>query len=99
MKAPKMTLLSPGGRKVLGISTESHIVPVRQITQMAGEMQRRRTNHHSDAPYMASTRFSMPPITRSIQFFFAPSPRPFSSRAHINGVSVNDTKPEAKIEI
>ena len=41
----------------------------------------------------------MPPITRSIQVFFAPWPRSFSSRAHISGVSVSETKPEAKMAI
>src|SRR5260221_9365439 len=94
-----MTLLSPGGRKVLGINTKSQIVPTRQITQMIGEIHRRRKNHHSEAPYRASTRFSIPPITRSAQLFFVPSPRSLSSRAHIKGVSVSDTNPEAKIEI
>ena len=41
----------------------------------------------------------MPPMTRSIQVFFEPSPRSFSSRAHISGVSVSDTRPDAKIEM
>jgi hypothetical protein len=39
----------------------------------------------------------MPPITRSIQVFFIPSPRSFSNRAHISGVSVSETKPDARI--
>ena len=40
----------------------------------------------------------MPPITRSIQVFFAPSPRSASSREHISGVSVSETMPLAKID-
>src|SRR6266542_3576431 len=99
MNAPKITLLSPGGRNAFGTSTKSKIVPARQTTQITGEIHRCRRNHQSDPPYKASTRFSMPPITRSIQVFFAPSPRGFNSRAHISGVSVSDTRPEAKIAI
>ena len=94
-----MTLLSPGGRNALGMRTKSQTVPARQMTQMIGEIQRCRRNHHNDPPYIASTRFSMPPITRSIKVFFEPSPRCFKSRAHISGVSVSDTRPEAKIAI
>src|SRR6266498_1391612 len=99
MNAPKITLLSPGGRNAFGTSTKSKIVPARQTTQITGEIHRCRRNHQSDSPYKASTRFSMPPITRSIQVFFAPSPRGFNRRAHISGVSVSDTRPEAKIAI
>ena len=99
MNAPKMTLLSPGGRNAFGTSRKSQIVPARQTTQMIGETQRCRRNHQSDPPYIASTRFSMPPITRSAQVFFEPWPRSFKSRAHIRGVRVSDTKPEAKIAI
>src|ERR1700682_766484 len=99
MKAPKMTLLSPGGRNDLGMRTKSQTVPARQTAQIIGETQRWRRNHQSDPPYSASTRFSIPPITRSTHVFFEPSPRSFKSRAHIKGVSVNDTRPEAKIEI
>src|ERR1700693_3412647 len=98
MNAPKTTLLSPGGRKALGTRTKSQIVPARQTAQMIGETHRCRRNHQSEPPYIRSTRFSMPPITRSTQVFFEPSPRSFKSRAHINGVSVSDTKPEAKID-
>src|SRR5258708_32429004 len=99
MKAPKITLLSPGGKNVFGIRIKSHIVPARQITQIVGEIQRCRRNHQSDPPYHPSTRFSIPPITRSIQVLRVPCPRSFSMRAHIKGVSVSETKPEAKIEI
>src|SRR6266404_2655565 len=99
MKAPKMTLLSPGGKKALGTSTNNQIVPARQTTQITRDTQRQRRNHHNDPPYRASTRFSIPPITRSNQVFLVPSPRALRSRAHISGVSVNDTSPEAKIEI
>src|SRR5205807_3896967 len=99
MNAPKITLLSPGGRKAFGTSVKSKMVPARQTTQMIGETQRWRRNHQSDAPYTASTRFSMPPMTRSIQVFFDPSPRGFNNRAHISGVSVSETMPEAKIAI
>ena len=83
----------------MGTSTKSQTVPARQITQMIGEIQRCRRNHQSDPPYIRSTRFSMPPITRSTQVFFEPSPRSFNNRAHMSGVSVSDTKPEAKIAI
>src|SRR5437016_11436654 len=41
----------------------------------------------------------MPALTRSIQVFFDPSPRGFNNRAHIKGVRVSETKPEAKIAI
>src|SRR5690242_10013121 len=98
MKAPKMTLLSPVGRKVLGTSTKSQIVPPRQIIQIVGEIHRRRKNHHSEAPYLASTRFSIPPITRSIHVLLEPWPRSLRSRAHMSGVSVSDTSPDAKID-
>ncbi len=50
MKTPKMKLLSPGGRKVLGIETNSRTVPARQATQIASEIQRCRRNHHSESP-------------------------------------------------
>src|SRR5688572_31490959 len=86
MNAPKITLLSPGGKNDFGTSMKRTIVPARQSTQMTGEIQRCRRNHQSDAPYIARTRFSMPPITRSIQVFFAPSPRSFNKRAHMRGV-------------
>ena len=36
-------------------------------------------------------------MTRSIHVFGAPGPRSLSNRAHISGVSVSDTSPEAKI--
>src|SRR5437667_57914 len=97
MNAPKITLLSPGGRNALGTRTKSQMVPARQTIQISGEIHRCRRNHQSDPPYAASTRFSMPPITRSIQVFFAPSPRSFNNRAHMSGVRVSDTRPDAKI--
>src|SRR6266436_1290111 len=99
MKAPKITLLSPGGKNALGISTKSQIVPARQTTQITGEIQRCFRNHQSDPPYIASTRFSTPPMTRSIQVFFEPSPRSFSSRAHSKGVSVSATLLVANVAI
>ena len=48
-KAPKMTPLSPGGRKTLGIETKSRIVPARQAAQIASEIQRWRRNHQSES--------------------------------------------------
>ena len=39
----------------------------------------------------------MLPITRSAHVCLEPGPRSFSILAHISGVSVNDTRPEAKI--
>src|SRR5687767_15963772 len=76
----------------------SQIVPAKQMAQIAGEIQRSRSNHHqSDFPYNASTRCSILPMTRSIQFCFEPWPRSFKSRAHISGVSVSETKPDARI--
>ena len=50
MKAPKMTLLSPGGRNALGTSTNSPIVPARQTTQITAEIHRCLRNHQSDPP-------------------------------------------------
>ena len=49
MKAPKMTPLSPGGRKTLGIFMNRRTVPARQTAQTAREIQRRRRNHQSES--------------------------------------------------
>ncbi len=48
-KAPKMTLLSPGGRKTLAIETKSRTVPARHTTQIAREIHRRRRNHQRES--------------------------------------------------
>ena len=40
MKAPKITLLSPSGKKILGIAVKSTTVPTRHATQMAIESDR-----------------------------------------------------------
>ena len=80
---PQTKLLSPTGKNALGTTMKSQTVPARQTTQINADTQRKRRNHQSDLPYTPRTRFSIPPITRSIQVFLAPSPRSLSSlRAH-----------------
>src|SRR5215475_9996150 len=50
MNTPFTTPLSPGGRKVLGTTMKSTMVPARQTAQMDAEIQRRRKNQSSDRP-------------------------------------------------
>ena len=95
-KTPVTTLESPVGRKVFGILKKRKIVPARQTTQIAVEIHRRSRNHQSPRPYDPRTRFSTPPMTRSIQVFFEPGPRSWSRRADMSGVRVSDTMPDAR---
>ena len=46
----------------------------------------------------AAPAFRRAPPARSTQFCLMPCPRGFSRRAHISGVSVSETRPEAMIE-
>ncbi len=93
-----MTLLSPGGRKALGTVMKSHDGAARgRRARSARRPSGGAGTTRGTRRRRASTRFSTPPITRSTQVRLAPWPRSLSSRAHISGVSVSDTRPEAKI--
>lgn len=47
---------------------------------------------------MSRTRRSAAPMTRSMNVDFTPWPRAFSRREHMRGVSVRDTRPDARID-
>jgi hypothetical protein len=47
---PQTKLLSPMGKKALGTTMKSQIVPPKQINQISADIQRKRRNHQSDLP-------------------------------------------------
>ena len=98
MKTPKTTLLSPMGRKIFGMAAKRTNVPTRHTTQMASsEPPVLEEPGEVAAVDAARKRFSASPAVRSTHVCLAPCPRSFRRRAHMSGVSVSDTRPEAKI--
>ena len=91
-----MAELSPAGKKVLGIRTNKNTINITQAVQVHQDTQRCSKNHVKCLRYHPINVLSKLYAKRSM-IVFSPVLCFFKNRAHITGVTVNDTIPEANI--